>query len=274
MTTPASATPAGPRRRRKPPKRVEVVSVSTIAPRLVSVLVTGDDLDGFADAAPTSHLKVFLPADGQDEPNLPEYTPDGVVYADDGPPPTVRTYTPRELRPGRQDPGDPVPPARRGARRPRGRSGPSPATSSPSPARAAGSPLSRSRTTGGSPPTSPQSRRSAPCSRRCRRPSPPTCTSRSTAPTTRSSSPARRRPGRLAPPARPRRLRRRARRGRPRGGHPRRRRGSGWPARRPRCATSAATSPVSAASRVAQLVTRGYWRAGEQNHPDHDYGED
>ncbi len=22
------------------------------------------------------------------------------------------------------------------------------------------------------------------------------------------------------------------------------------------------------------LVTRGYWRAGEQNHPDHDYGED
>ena len=25
---------------------------------------------------------------------------------------------------------------------------------------------------------------------------------------------------------------------------------------------------------VAQLVTRGYWRAGEQNHPDHDYGED
>ena len=25
---------------------------------------------------------------------------------------------------------------------------------------------------------------------------------------------------------------------------------------------------------VAQLVTRGYWRTGEQNHPDHDYGED
>ena len=25
---------------------------------------------------------------------------------------------------------------------------------------------------------------------------------------------------------------------------------------------------------VGQLVTRGYWRAGEQNHPDHDYGED
>ncbi len=67
--------------------------MSKIAPRLVSVLVTGDDLGGFADAAPTSHLKVFLPADGQDAPNLPEFAPDGV--AADGPPPTVRTYTPR-----------------------------------------------------------------------------------------------------------------------------------------------------------------------------------
>ena len=54
--------------------------MSTISPRLLSVLVTGDDLDGFAGAAPTSHLKVFLPADGQHEPNLPEFTPDGAVF--------------------------------------------------------------------------------------------------------------------------------------------------------------------------------------------------
>ncbi|HEY0932727.1 MAG TPA: siderophore-interacting protein [Trebonia sp.] len=103
MTTPAApASPQGegqPRRRRRPPKRAEVVSVAKISPRLVSVLVTGDDLDGFADAAPTSHLKVFLPADGQDEPSLPQYTPDGVVYDDEGPPPVVRTYTPRGYDP-------------------------------------------------------------------------------------------------------------------------------------------------------------------------------
>src|ERR1700743_3951781 len=93
VTTPApAAAPAGPGGR-KPLRRAEVVSVSAIAPRLVSVLVTGDDLDGFADAAPTSHLKVFLPAEGQDAPSLPEFTPDGAVY--EGPPPTVRTYTPR-----------------------------------------------------------------------------------------------------------------------------------------------------------------------------------
>ena len=73
--------------------------MSKIAPRLVSVFVTGEDLDGFADAAPTSHLKVFLPAEGQDGPNLPEFTPDGPVFADDGPRPTVRTYTPRRYDP-------------------------------------------------------------------------------------------------------------------------------------------------------------------------------
>jgi NADPH-dependent ferric siderophore reductase len=105
MTTPAApdspggAAPGGPRRRRKPPRRAEVVSVSPVSPRLLSVLVTGDDLDGFTDAAPTSHLKVFLPAAGQDEPNLPEFTPDGPVYASDGPPPVVRTYTPRRYNP-------------------------------------------------------------------------------------------------------------------------------------------------------------------------------
>lgn len=49
--------------------------MSRIAPRLVSVWVGGEGLDAFADAAPTSHLKLLLPAAGQD--------------------PIVRTYTPR-----------------------------------------------------------------------------------------------------------------------------------------------------------------------------------
>jgi len=72
--------------------------VSKIAPRLISVVVTGDDLDGFADAAPTAHLKVFLPAAGQDAPNLPEFAAPG-AQADEGPAPTLRTYTPRRYDP-------------------------------------------------------------------------------------------------------------------------------------------------------------------------------
>ena len=73
--------------------------MSPVSPRLISVLVTGDDLGGFADAAPTSHLKVFLPADGQEAPSLPAQAPDGAVIAPDGPPPVVRTYTPRRYDP-------------------------------------------------------------------------------------------------------------------------------------------------------------------------------
>ena len=73
--------------------------MSPVSSRLISVLVTGDDLGGFADAAPTSHLKVFLPADGQDAPSLPAQAPDGAVIAPDGPPPVVRTYTPRRYDP-------------------------------------------------------------------------------------------------------------------------------------------------------------------------------
>jgi NADPH-dependent ferric siderophore reductase len=73
------------------------VSVSRIAPRLVSVLVRGNELDGFAAAAPTSHLKVFLPAPGQDAPLLPEFMPDGQPVPDDAPRPSVRTYTPRRF---------------------------------------------------------------------------------------------------------------------------------------------------------------------------------
>jgi NADPH-dependent ferric siderophore reductase len=75
------------------------VSVTPVSGRMVSVLVTGDDLSGFAGAAPTSHLKVFLPAEGQDAPLLPEFTPDGAVFDEDGPRPVVRTYTPRRYDP-------------------------------------------------------------------------------------------------------------------------------------------------------------------------------
>jgi NADPH-dependent ferric siderophore reductase len=72
-----------------------VVSVAKIAPRLVSVQVTGAALDGFTIPAPTSHVKLFLPAEGQQDLVLPEPGPDGrPVHGDDVPRPVVRTYTP------------------------------------------------------------------------------------------------------------------------------------------------------------------------------------
>lgn len=89
-------TESRPPRRRRPPRPVEVVSVSRIAPRLVSVLVTGDSLEGFAIDAPTSHIKVLLPPDGR-ELVLPEQGPDGPAYREDMPRPVMRTYTPRRF---------------------------------------------------------------------------------------------------------------------------------------------------------------------------------
>jgi len=78
-----------------------VTSVSKIAPRLISVLVTGEELDGFTDAAPTSHLKLFLPPAGADRLLLPEQGPDGVQVwnHEESLRPVIRTYTPRRYDP-------------------------------------------------------------------------------------------------------------------------------------------------------------------------------
>jgi NADPH-dependent ferric siderophore reductase len=94
-----ASLPSGAGRRRPPPQLVEVVSVSRVSPRLVSVHVGGGDLSRFTDAAPTSHVKLFLPAPGQDAPTLPVMTPEGRSWPDGAPRPTVRTYTPRAYDP-------------------------------------------------------------------------------------------------------------------------------------------------------------------------------
>jgi len=86
-------------RRRKPPRPVEVVSVGRLTPRLISVELGGEALSGFQLEAPTQHIKVFLPADGQDAPSLPVATEDGLAYPEDAPRPIVRTYTPRRFDP-------------------------------------------------------------------------------------------------------------------------------------------------------------------------------
>lgn len=102
-TDASSARPRGEGRgggrRRPPPQPVEVVSVSPVTPRLVSVLVAGGDLSRFAEAAPASHIKVFLPVPGQEAPAMPVMTDEGRVWPQDQPRPIVRTYTPRAFDP-------------------------------------------------------------------------------------------------------------------------------------------------------------------------------
>lgn len=64
---------------------------------MVSVRLGGDALSGFTLEAPTQHIKVFLPAPGQDAPAIPVFTENGPVFPDDAPRPVVRTYTPRKF---------------------------------------------------------------------------------------------------------------------------------------------------------------------------------
>ena len=212
-------TPADrPPRRRKPPRPVEVVSVAKLTPRLVSVLVRGDALDGFRIEAPTGHVKVFLPADGQDDPAVRTYTP---VRFDEASKTLELQFVLHGAGPAsdwaeRAAPGDKL------------------AVAGP----AGGSPWTRRPRTGGSPRTRARSRPWPRCWRRSRPRPPPTCTSRSRTPTTRSRSTARPRPrsagitGDRQARSAPNWTRRRGPRTSP-PGH-----GSGWPARPPRCAAS------------------------------------
>ena len=91
-TSPTSPT-ARPRRRLRP---VEVVGVQPLSDRLVSITFTGE-FDGFEISAPTQHIKVFIPPAGEHAVQMPAAGPDGPGGPADGPRPSVRTYTPRRF---------------------------------------------------------------------------------------------------------------------------------------------------------------------------------
>jgi NADPH-dependent ferric siderophore reductase len=77
---------------------VEVTSINQLTPRLVSICVGGESMADFPSPQPTSHIKVLLPPDGERSLVLPAPGPDGAT-PDDAPRPTTRTYTPRRLDP-------------------------------------------------------------------------------------------------------------------------------------------------------------------------------
>jgi NADPH-dependent ferric siderophore reductase len=70
------------------PRLITVREVATLSPRMRRVTFTGDDLATFVWSGPAAHVKLAFPEPGSDEP--PVVTPDG-------PRPTTRTYTPRRF---------------------------------------------------------------------------------------------------------------------------------------------------------------------------------
>ncbi|WP_261570525.1 siderophore-interacting protein [Frankia gtarii] len=89
-----------PRRTRPAPRRLQVVRVTPLTDDMVTVTVGGPALAGFAIPRPAQHIKIFLPVDGQREPAIPSWGPDGrPVFPAKQPRPVVRTYTPRRFDP-------------------------------------------------------------------------------------------------------------------------------------------------------------------------------
>jgi len=91
------AEPA-PQPQRKPriPRHVEVVAIERPAARWISMTLRGEQMEGFKVEAPTAHVKLFLPTDGQTDVPAMTTGPDGrLVWAEGAVPPAIRTYTPR-----------------------------------------------------------------------------------------------------------------------------------------------------------------------------------
>ncbi len=102
----SNATIAPPARRVRPKpqyRAVQVSRVNLITPRMARITVTGDELAGFSTQGVAGHVRVLLPAPGQDKPVLPVWGPNGAEYAEGVPRPISRAYTPRRWDPQAQE---------------------------------------------------------------------------------------------------------------------------------------------------------------------------
>jgi len=87
------------RRPRPTFRKVRVLSVADVTPHLRSVVFGGDELAGFATKGPAEHIKVFFPPAGETEPVVPIWGPNGPEPPPGRPRPVSRTYTPRRWDP-------------------------------------------------------------------------------------------------------------------------------------------------------------------------------
>jgi NADPH-dependent ferric siderophore reductase len=74
---------------------LQVRDVSRVTPKMVRVVVGGEDLAGFVSAAYDDHVKLFFPHPGEEKPVLPTQTPNGPVFPEGLVRSPARDYTPR-----------------------------------------------------------------------------------------------------------------------------------------------------------------------------------
>lgn len=91
MSEPVLPRPAGGKPKRGPPRKLTVSGVSQVTPGLIRVTFSGPELEGFAPPRPAAHIKLVM-------------VPEGVAWNpldETGPRPPRRTYTPRRFDPTR-----------------------------------------------------------------------------------------------------------------------------------------------------------------------------
>jgi NADPH-dependent ferric siderophore reductase len=85
-----------PRRRPAPTFHpVAVAHITELTPRMRRITFSGDKLAEYPNDGPATHFKLLLPAPGQAEVTVPELGPDGPIWPE--PRPLRRTYTPRHV---------------------------------------------------------------------------------------------------------------------------------------------------------------------------------
>ena len=89
QTPSPTPAPADAGRRRPNPRRIEVLRIEPLSPHMIRIRFTGPELAGFGWSGPAAHLKLIVPDEGSHEAALP--TPDGPRSA------LMRTYTPRHF---------------------------------------------------------------------------------------------------------------------------------------------------------------------------------
>ncbi|MFM9967634.1 MAG: siderophore-interacting protein [Burkholderiales bacterium] len=101
----STATSPAPRRVRPRPqyRAVEVKNAVLITPQMRRITVSGAALAGFSTQGVAGHVRVLLPAPGQEAPVPPEWGPEGPVYQEGVPRPTSRAYTPRRWSEAEQE---------------------------------------------------------------------------------------------------------------------------------------------------------------------------
>lgn len=96
----ASPEPTQPvRRKRPPPRTVEVRQVTNITPHMVRITLSGEQMEGFESKGVAEHVRVYLPSEQTGQLVLPVLGPDGYAFPEDVDRPTSRAYTPRRFDP-------------------------------------------------------------------------------------------------------------------------------------------------------------------------------